>query len=153
MESENYDSSVDTLKHIKRVNELLLLACKNLMNRAMVHDSSKLQTPEKELFDLLTPKLKEVEYDSPEYKTFLEALKPALDHHYAKNAHHPEHYEDGVDGMNLFDVVEMFFDWKASSERQNNGNIMKSIKIQKDRYELSDQLTNIFRNTAKYLGW
>ena len=147
------DSTIETLLHIKRVNELLTQACKILLDRGLVHDASKLLTPEKELFDLLTPKLKEVEYDSPEYKTFLEALAPALDHHYAKNAHHPEHYEDGVTGMNLFDVIEMFFDWKASSERQNNGNIMKSIAKQQKKYELSDQLTSIFKNTSKYLGW
>ena len=85
-----YDSEADTLKHIKRVNELLLDCSKELMNRAQVHDDSKLKDPEKALFDLWTPLLKGSTYGSPEYKKMLEGLKPSLEHHYKNNSHHPE---------------------------------------------------------------
>jgi len=44
-------------------------------------------------------------------------MKPALEHHYALYRHHPEHFQNGIDDMNLIDLVEMFADWKASSER------------------------------------
>lgn len=148
-----YDSSVDTLLHIKRVSELMTLACTELIARANRHDDSKLQSPEKELFDELTPKLKGLTYNSPEYKESLAELQTALQHHYAHNSHHPQHYADGVDGMNLFDVLEMFLDWKAASERHNNGNINLSITENRERFKLSDQLTNIFKNTARFLGW
>jgi hypothetical protein len=84
MES-NYDSSADTLRHIKRVSELLGEAAMELIRRGNVHDDSKLKSPEKELFDVYTPKLGEAEYGSDEYKGFLEGLKPALDHHYENN--------------------------------------------------------------------
>lgn len=30
--------------------------------------------------------------------------------------------------MNLIDIVEMFCDWKAASERQLDGNLLKSIE-------------------------
>ena len=53
-----YDSSKDTLLHIKRVNELLISASQELLNRGIKHDDSKLKQPEKELFDEYTPKLK-----------------------------------------------------------------------------------------------
>lgn len=86
-----YDSTADTLLHIKRVNELLGKAACILIMRGSVHDNSKLDSPEKELFDEYTPKLKDAEYGSDEYKEFLVGLKPALDHHYANNSHHPEH--------------------------------------------------------------
>lgn len=56
------DSTKETLLHIKRVNELLLSASTELINRAKVHDDSKLKSPEKELFDEFTPKLKECTY-------------------------------------------------------------------------------------------
>lgn len=150
---ENYDSSVDTLLHIKRVNELLTTACSELIIRANKHDDSKLKSPEKELFDELTPKLKGMTYNSPEYKQSLSELEVALNHHYAKNAHHPQHYPNGIDGMNLFDIVEMFFDWKAASERHNDGNIVQSITQNRDRFKMSDQLTNIFKNTVTFLGY
>lgn len=144
-----YDSTIDTLKHIKRVSDLLMLAAGELLCRAACHDNSKLEDPEKALFDKLTPKLSDSTYGSEQYKAFLEELKPALDHHYAHNSHHPEHYSDGVEGMDLFDLIEMFFDWKAASERHKDGDIFRSIEINKDRFELSPQLVRILQNTAK----
>jgi hypothetical protein len=148
-----YDSKADTLLHIKRVAQLLTEASSELIRRANVHDNSKLESPEKELFDEFTPKLKDCTYGSDEYKEYLKGLKVALDHHYANNSHHPEHYENGVNGFDLFDLIEMFFDWKAATERHADGNIMKSIEINKGRFEISEQLCDIMRNTAVRLGY
>lgn len=144
-----YDSKTDTLLHIKRVSQLLSEASIELIRRANIHDDSKLKTPEKELFDEYTPKLKDCTYGSEEYKE----LKVALDHHYKNNSHHPEHYENGVNGFNLFDLIEMFFDWKAAGERHADGNIFKSIELNKERFKLSEQTVDIFKNTATHLGW
>ena len=148
-----YDSRIDTLLHIKRVSQLLSYAAFELILRAAVHDDSKLESPEKELFDEFTPKLKGSTYGSEEYKHLLKELKPALDHHYANNSHHPQFYAHGINGMTLFDVVEMFFDWKAASERHEDGDIYKSIEHNKERFEMSDQLCDIFENTASYLDY
>lgn len=148
-----YDSKADTLQHIKRVNELLLTAVSELLIRAGKHDSSKLESPEKELFDEYTPKLKGCTYGSEEYKEFLKGLKVALDHHYANNSHHPEHYDNGVNGFDFFDLVEMLFDWKAATERHADGDIRKSIEINKERFKISKQLCDIFRNTVDRMGW
>lgn len=146
-----YDSTNDTLKHIKRVNELLLAFSAEMIRRAIDHDDSKLKSPEKELFDEYTPKLKGSTYGSPEYQEMLKGLGVALKHHYENNSHHPEHYMEGVDGMNLFDLVEMFCDWKAASERHDNGDILKSIEINEKRFNLSGQLVSILKNTVKLL--
>lgn len=148
-----YDSQAETLKHIRRVSQLLTEASIELMSRGCVHDDSKLEEPEKSLFDEYTPKLAGVEYGSEKYKEFLKGLEVALDHHYANNSHHPQHYTNGINGMNLFDLVEMFFDWKAATERTKNGNIYKSIDFNKARFEMSDQLAEIFKNTADYMGY
>lgn len=149
----NYDSTKDTLLHIKRVSQLLTEASAELIRRANVHDNSKLNSPEKEFFDEYTPKLAGSTYGSDEYKSFLKELKVGLDHHYANNTHHPEHYEKGIDGFDLFDLIEMFFDWKAATERHNDGSIHKSIGINKERFKISDQLENILRNTAERLNY
>jgi len=148
-----YDSKADTLQHIKRVNELLMTAVSELLIRAGKHDNSKIESPEKELFDEYTPKLKNCTYGSDEYKEFLKGLKVALDHHYAENSHHPEHFVNGVNGFDLFDLIEMFFDWKAATERHADGDIRKSIGINKERFGISEQLCDIFRNTADRMGW
>lgn len=150
---QKYDSEKDTLLHIKRVAQLLTEASAELIRRANIHDDSKLKSPEKEFFDEYTPKLASSTYGSEEYKQFLKELKPGLDHHYAHNSHHPEHYPNGINGFDLFDLIEMFFDWKSASERHNNGNIYTSIKINKERFKYSDQLADIFTNTAERLGY
>ena len=151
--AHSYDSAKDTLLHIKRVNELLLLFAKELMDRAICHDNSKLYDPEKPLFDKMTPLLKGLTYGSEEYKKSLAELKPALDHHYSHNSHHPEYYKDGINDCNLFDLVEMLCDWKAASERHADGNIFQSIQINKTRFAMADQLAKIFENTVnKLLG-
>lgn len=149
-----YDSRADTLAHIERVSILLGECGVNLGFRAHVHDKSKLEEPEKTTFDECTLKLKAMAYGSEEYKAALAELKPALDHHYAANSHHPEHYANGVDGMSLFDVVEMLMDWKAATERmKGGGDIKRSLEINIVRFNLSPQMVSILANTIREMGW
>ena len=138
----------ETLRHIKKVNQYLIFAAKELLDRATRHDDSKLLSPEVEVFDEFTEKLHGLSYGSPEYTATLEKIKPALEHHYAKNSHHSEHYPNGIDGMDLFDLTELLFDWKAATERHDDGNLIKSLEINKKRYNISDQLYSILRNTV-----
>lgn len=149
-----YDSRADTIDHISRVNSLLLDCSLNLAKRGEIHDASKLEEPEKSTFDACTIKLKSIPYGSDEYKAALAELKPALDHHYAANSHHPEHYATGIDGMNLFDVIEMLMDWKAATERmKDGGDIRRSLEINRDRFLISPQLESILAKTIRDMGW
>ena len=148
-----YDSQAETLLHIKRVSQLLNEAAVKLIERGNVHDNSKLEEPEKSDFDRFTPILKTLTFGSEEYKNSLKELEVALNHHYANNSHHPQHYENGINGFDLFDLMEMFFDWKAATERTKDGNIYSSIEYNKTRFEISEQICQIFKNTAERLGW
>ena len=141
----------ETWKHIHRVRNLLNRVAVQLLERGEVHDQTKLDSPEVEAFAEYTKKLATSTYGSDEYKGYLEAIKPALDHHYAHNRHHPEHFKNGVDDMNLIDIIEMLCDWKAASERHNDGNIRKSIEVNADRFGLSPQMVKILENTADFL--
>jgi hypothetical protein len=60
---------------------------------------------------------------------------------------------NGVNDFDLFDLMEMFFDWKAATERTKDGDIYESVEHNKDRFELSEQVCQIFKNTAERLGW
>jgi hypothetical protein len=151
--SEKYDSSNDTWKHINRVRELIEGLRTILKVRGMVHDASKLDEPEKSIFDEMTPKLKASTYGSDEYKTMLAGMKPALDHHYVNNLHHPEHYPNGINAMSLMDILEMLCDWKAAGERHANGSIENSLKVNRVRFEIDDQLWRILQNTVQDFGW
>jgi len=145
----NPDFVSQTLNHIATVKNYLFGMCFSISERAMRHDASKLQDPEAKVFEEFTPKLKDSTYGSEEYQGFLKDMKPALDHHYAKNRHHPEYHKDGIDDMNLVDIMEMFADWLAASQRHADGDIMKSIEINKDRFGMSDQLVSIFKNSVE----
>ncbi len=142
----------ETFRHIERVRNLLNKCTLNLIARGEKHDQTKLCHPEVETFTEYTPKLAECTYGSDEYKGFLDAMKPALNHHYAHNSHHPEHYKNGIEDMSLMDIVEMFCDWKAAGERHNDGNIRKSIEINANRFGLSPQLVKILENTVDALS-
>lgn len=150
---DKYDSRDDTISHIGAVRERLEQVKKLLTERQVAHDRSKLADPEKSVFDEFTPKLRDSTYGSETYKSFLAAMKPALDHHYAHNSHHPEHYAEGIKGMCLLDMIEMLADWKAATLRHADGDLARSIEINQKRFGYSDELKQILINTADRLGW
>lgn len=142
---------VDLYKHIEKVRKYIRFFTDKLTTRGVLHDASKLESPEIELFAEYTDCLQNLTYDSPEYQDNLAKLKIALDHHYACNRHHPQHYPGGIADMTLVDIVEMVADWKASSERQKDGNLLTSIEVNAKRFNIDDQLKSILINTAKLL--
>lgn len=140
-----------TWQHIEKVRKYIRFFTDRLTTRGEKHDLSKLESPEVELFAEHTDCLSNITYGSEEYMAHLEALRPALDHHYAVYRHHPEHFQNGLDDMNLVDLIEMLADWKAASERQADGNLLLSIEKNAERFHISDQLKKILINTAKTL--
>lgn len=148
----NYEQTrLETKKHQENVKVFMNKLIKMQINRYETHDISKELSPEVEIFAEYTPKLAKSTFGSEEYKSFLKEMKPALEHHYAVNRHHPEHFPNGIIDMNLVDLIEMICDWKAASLRHNNGNILKSIDFNKDRFNISDDLVKILKNTAELL--
>ncbi len=104
------------------------------------------------MFDEYTPKLAASTYGSDEYKAFLAAMKPALDHHYAANSgHHPEGNPRGIQGMSLVDLTEMLCDWLAATRRHADGDIRRSIEINQKRFGYGDELKQILLNTLPLL--
>lgn len=149
----SYDSTKETEAHIQKVSDYLDKCILEISERQTSHDWDKIgDSVEKELFDTYTPKLKNCTYGSDEYKSFLEGLRPALDRHYLNNRHHPEHFENGIKGMNLIDLLEMICDWKASSERHADGNIFNSIEVNQKRFGYSDDLKLVLKNTVDFLN-
>lgn len=146
-----YDSSLDTLKHIGTVRNFIQSIRDELQERAVHHDASKLEDPELEIFNIYTPKLKNTTYGSDEYKQYLKEMNVALDHHYANNRHHPEHYPNGIRDMSLVDLVEMLCDWLAATKRHDDGDIRRSIELNQERFGYSDELKQILYNTLEFL--
>jgi Family of unknown function (DUF5662) len=149
----DYDSTQDTLDHIKTVQQLLLAMVENIHLRSEYHDKSKLETPEKMMLDRFTPLLKTMTYGSERYKDCLTEMGAGLQHHYLVNTHHPEHFVNGIAGMTLLDLVEMLADWKAAGMRHADGSMAQSMQVNRERFQISDQLYEILCNTVKEMGW
>ena len=141
----------ETYQHIQYVQKIMFGVVTQLLGRANRHDASKTMLPEVEGFAKHTKNLSKLTYGSDKYKAELEAMKPTLDHHYKHNRHHPEYHSEGIDGMNLIDVIEMICDWRAAVARHTDGDIQKSLEINKERFGISDQLMKILENTVRDL--
>jgi Family of unknown function (DUF5662) len=147
-----YDSTDDTKRHIEEVRKRLLTFAAELLLRGDEHDKSKLGPNEKPIFDDMMPRLKTLAYGTQEYKDSRAALGPALIHHYQNNSHHPEHYQNGVAGMCLLDLVEMYCDWQAAAMRNKNCDFTKGLGVNVERFKIDPQLAQIFRNTFERHG-
>jgi hypothetical protein len=152
----NISAEVETRKHIQCVSKLLSMFAQELLNRGIEHDASKLQEPEASIFEQYTSRLSGMTYGSTEYYQCMKEMKPAIDHHQHTNRHHPEFHGsiEPIKYMDLFDLVEMFLDWQAATLRHADGDIGKSITHNKTRFNMSDQVEVILRNTAERIkGW
>lgn len=147
----HFDSRPDTIRHIQKVRDNLHVIIDDLLDRARNHDHSKLESPEVEVFDEYTPKLKYLTYGSPEYKEALAGMGPALAHHYAACDHHPEHFENGIEDMSLIQIIEMLCDWKAAVERHADGDIQKSIDLNAERFGYGDEVRRLLHNTIDHM--
>lgn len=138
----------DTIIHKKDVADIGKVFIDELDRRIQHHDDSKLSGDEQRLFERILDNEDSVAYGTPEYEKLKAKLKPALIFHYNDNSHHPEHFIDGINGMNLIDLIEMYIDWCSAANRHKGDNIHKSINLNAQKYDLPDALVNIFHNTA-----
>lgn len=145
------EAKFKTMRHIETVRNYLNCVIKALLVRAEQHDQTKLESPEVEIFDEYTHKLRGITYGSDEYKRCMAEMKPAIDHHNANNRHHPEHHANGFKDMDMIDLIELICDWKAATMRHADGDIFKSIAINKKRFGYGDEIEQLLINTAKWL--
>ena len=146
-----YDSRPETYEHIRLVQHHLNEVIRLLLERAEQHDASKLKPPELAVFDEATPKLRDLLYGSDEYRAALKDMRVGLDHHYAVNSHHPEHFVDGILGMTLLDLTELICDWMAATQRMEGGDIIKSLEVNQKRFGYGDELARVLLNTVRIL--
>lgn len=143
---------LDTIDHIQRVQTLLSEIIVDLQARVVMHDRSKLLPPEMEGYAGLKDALNGLEYGTDEYCAALEPFKTIINHHYLQNDHHPEHFQAGIDDMDLLQIIEMVCDWKAASTR-NSESLIPSLGASFERFGIGEQLGLIIHNTVTVLGW
>jgi hypothetical protein len=141
-----YNCTADVMAHKRKVRALVWAMIHGLIEAAALHDDSKLAEPEKSMFDRTTPLLQAAEFGSEAYKAALAGMGEGLAHHYATNSHHPEHFEDGIAGMTLIDLVEMVCDWMAAAQVKGNP---VNLDYLVQRFGISEQLAHILANTLQ----
>jgi Family of unknown function (DUF5662) len=141
-----YDSRADMLAHIHRVRDRIGAFVSGMLAHGRAHDASKLEEPEKGVLDRILPRLDGVAYGSPEYEAAVERARPALEHHWRRNTHHPEHHGPaGVAGMDLFDPVEMVCDWMAAAERHPGDGVKLAYNV--GLFGTEPQLASVIADT------
>lgn len=122
-----------------------------LYKRGLKHDLSKYRWSENRYFAELIFDLKKSTYGSEKYNKMLEIAKKGVNNHYCKNSHHPEYYKNGIEEMSEIDKLEMIADWEAATKKHNDGNIYKSIEINKPRFNYDDETKDWLVSIANIL--
>lgn len=137
--------------HIAGVSKRVLNVCAALMDRAVTHDASKYS--EKEL-DAHLAKIIDangITYGTDAYYKINKKYEALRAEHFANNRHHPEHHPNGIDDMDLVDVIEMLCDWLMASENTGTA-VERSLAINEQRYNISPQVMQLLRNTIRNLN-
>lgn len=131
-------------QHISFVQEGMLAISQALQRRSLVHDRSKFSPDEFAAFCRINAAAREYPYGSEEYRAGLRQEKPAIDLHYARNSHHPEHHDlaaSHVDSMQraelmgFLDIVEMVCDWRSAYlSYGSQGTWNENMQRQRERY-------------------
>ena len=137
-------------EHVEYHRQCVQKFCNTIAERIVLgglhHDETKLEEPECSIF-VEHAFDKKRSYGSEEYYKRLDTdLKEALDHHYDHNRHHPEHFENGISGMDLVDVVEMTSDWIAASG-YHKSKFEEIVQHNAVRFNIPDQLVSVILNT------
>ena len=124
-------SLIDTINHIRLVQKFMAEIISRLEKRLLLHDDSKLNEPELSGYDGLSDAPKGLEYGSTEYRAA---------------------FQNGINDMDLIQIIEMLADWKAASTR-NSDTLKTTLDKTLERFGVNDQLALIIRTIADTLWW
>lgn len=138
MTTEEAKTIVTIFAHKLQVASYLSRFADEVKNRALEHDASKLSNDEFSGFVQINRIAREHKYGSSEYMKSIKETN-AVELHYRGNLHHPEHYQNGIENMTLFDIIEMVADWRAACETYGQSYLKDSLAIHTKRFDLQDK--------------
>lgn len=143
-----YDSTVEAKAHIAIVQKQMARSYEVIVERRLIHDASKLEDPEKSLYDEWQPKLTP---SDPDYDVAKVIIQEAVELHRSINSHHPESHED-ISEMGLFDQIEMVCDWYAYWSAKQDGDFLSFLETKMDKYGCSPGQRVSIGVTANEMG-
>ena len=105
-----------------------------LAKRCLVHDNSKLEDDEIELFSRIPSD--DMECTKP-HKALNDEDKKLITLHWSRNSHHPEFYNDYHE-MSEIDVIEMCCDWHSRTVQFGTELIPYLLDVQRKRFGFDD---------------
>lgn len=147
-QSVNFDRTQNFVEHKTTVVQYLLYITEDLRHRAVVHDDSKLDQFEKDMYDALSKEYKHHKSKSNISEKSKMIIKRGLEHHYCLNNHHPEHFKNGINDMTLIDIIEMLCDWMTYADRCHK-DINEIIDYYQHKYNFSNEFKTLINNTIK----
>ena len=130
--------------HGRAIRTNLAKIASELIHRSAVHDDSKLSDEQLDRYISRHQEIHDLKYESPKREKIEEKYKDLLKTHHSEYRHHPEHFKNGIDDMNLVDVIEMLCDWAGAG-----ADIEQSLKLNQKKYCISPQLMTLIKNTIK----
>ena len=124
-----------------------------LADRAEKHDDDKFETEVFDSFYNALDKFINTKFGERNWELAMDEIGDSLFKHYSASPHHAQHYENGINGTNLLDLIEMMVDWKSASNSYGDSSFEESLRVQKKRFGIDDQLYGILTNTAIKLGY
>lgn len=142
-------------RHIKSVQSALKLVIDELSTRSEVHDISKFNDDEFTGFARFDSIPDGLEYGSKEYEEAKAAATKdnnAINLHYKRNDHHPEHYEN-VHKMRFPEIIEMVADWAgAHLEYGNVGGWHASVEKNIAKHDFMQEQIWLIRDVSLFLS-
>jgi hypothetical protein len=137
-------------RHLTFLKQGLMRIRHDLEQRGLMHDESKFSTNEFPGFTRINATAREHPYGSKEYKDSLSAERATIDHHTSHNSHHPEFFDKPSD-MGWLDIIEMVCDWSAANRAYGNTSWTKSLEINKNRFNFTEQQWWLIEQVARFL--
>lgn len=149
MESDEKEFLHSNITHRYYVGYFLSRVIEELTRRAVLHDVSKYSDSEfqgfiQSAYYVLGPWGKENIPDEVRKR-----LRESMTKHHEANDHHPEHFQCGMEDMDLIQLLEMAIDWKSAMIRHGNFDIEENVRVGQTRFGYPDFFAKILVNTLK----
>ena len=128
------------------VQDKLSTVARELISRGRTHDNSALGSPEIEVYHRFFSEYRKYKIGDPRKDEVFAQMAEAIGHHFQYNDHHPEHFENGINDMDLIQLMQFTADIMSWSE-QEQVDIFEILPMIRDKCGMVDQVYNLICNT------
>ena len=128
------------------VQDKLSTVARELISRGRTHDNSALGSPEIEVYHRFFLEYQKYKIGDPRKDEVFTQMAEAIGHHFQYNDHHPEHFENGINDMDLIRLMQFTADIMSWSE-QEQIDIFEILPMIRDKCGMTDQVYNLICNT------